>query len=255
MIESPRLDRLRLIFGNEGLQKLQDSTVMVLGLGGVGSSCAEALARGGIGTLIMMDRDVVEESNINRQALAFTRTLGHKKAEVMEKMVEEINPYCKTYTKEVFLTVDNVPETLGSFPRPDYVLDCIDTVSQKLAVAQWCAENGIRLISSMGAANKMDPAYLKFANIRRTQNCPLSKVIRIESRKRGIRGTEVLYSYEESFKVPGAGPTKGESLGSMSYMPPIMGQMMAGKVIRRLSGLEELPNPPRMGKPAQSVQE
>lgn len=246
--QSERLARLRLLLKDEGLEKLQDATVMVVGLGGVGSACAEALARGGVGTLILLDRDVVEESNINRQALAFTRTLGKVKADVMGAMVHEINPDCRTHTEQIFLTQDNVGATLERFPRPDYIVDCIDTVSQKLAIAKWCADNGIHLLSSMGAANRLDPLMLRFADIRKTLNCPMAKVIRLECRKRRIKGVEVLYSTELPFRVEriGEGRTKGETLGSMSYMPPIMGQMLAGKVIRRLAGMEKLPPPPRM---------
>lgn len=244
---SERHARLKLIFGEEGLEKLYNSTVMVLGLGGVGSACAEALARGGVGNLIVLDRDIVDESNINRQALAFTSTIGKVKAEVMENMIHEISPDCAVTAREVYLTPENIPEILSGLPRPDYVLDCIDTITQKLAIAQWCAERHIYLLSSMGAANKLDPEYLTFTNIRHTINCPMSRVIRGESYRRGIRGLEVLYSKEVLVKVANPGArTKGETLGSMSYMPPIMGQMIAGKAIRRLAGLEEFPNAPRM---------
>ncbi|WHS51347.1 tRNA threonylcarbamoyladenosine dehydratase [Rothia sp. SD9660Na] len=251
-VESERFARLRLLFKNEGLQKLQDATVMVLGLGGVGSACAEALARGGVGNLIVLDRDVVEESNINRQALAFTSTLGKVKAEVMEGMIKEIQPDCTVTAERVFLTPDNLAETLDKFPRPDYVIDCIDTITQKLAVYQWAAERGLNLVASMGAANRLDPTMLQFANIRRTYNCSMSKVVRAECRKRQIYGLEVLFSTELPFKVekvPGA-KAKGETLGSMSYMPPIMGQMLAGKVIRQLAGMEEIPAPPYLGSQA-----
>ncbi|WP_225733027.1 MULTISPECIES: ThiF family adenylyltransferase [unclassified Corynebacterium] len=245
-IRSERLARLKLLLGDSGLDKLEDSTVMVLGLGGVGSACAEALARGGVGTLILLDRDVVEESNINRQALAFTSTLGQKKAEVMQRMVYEINPDIITHAQPVFLTPQGIAETLDAFPRPDYVVDCIDTVSQKLNIAGWCADRELPLLSSMGAANKLDPTYLEFANIRKTINCPLSKVVRTECRKRRIKGLEVLYSTEVPVKRKNStSRSKGENLGSMSYMPPIMGQMLAGKVIRRLAGMEAIPRPPR----------
>lgn len=243
---SERLARLFLLLGDDGLDRLADSTVMVIGLGGVGSACAEALARGGVGSLILLDGDVVEESNMNRQALAFTSTLGMKKTEAMTTMVHEINPDCTVTARFGFLTPDNVEEVLKSFPQPDYVLDCIDTVTQKLAIAKWCADNGVRHLSSMGAANRLDPTQLEFANIRKTKICPMARVVRLECKAQRIKGVEVLYSTEIPQKPgkPGA-RTKGESLGSMSYMPPIMGQMLAGKVIRRLSGLEPLPRPPR----------
>lgn len=246
---SERHARLKLILGEEGLEKLYGSTVMVLGLGGVGSAAAEALARGGVGHLIVLDRDVVDESNINRQALAFTSTIGKVKADVMAGMIREISPECEVTAVKAYLDKDDIDGVLGQFPRPDYVLDCIDTISQKLAIAHWCAERHIPLLSSMGAANKLDPSRLRFANIKRTLNCPMSRVIRLQSIKRGIRGLEVLFSDEVAFKVDNpAARTKGETLGSMSYMPPIMGQMLAGKAIRRLAGLEPFPTPPRLAR-------
>lgn len=246
---SERHARLKLILREEGLEKLFGATVLVLGLGGVGSACAEALARGGVGRLVILDCDVIEESNINRQALAFSSTLGRRKPEVMAEMIHEINPDCQVTVRDIKLMPDNVSDVLSALPRPDYVLDCIDTISQKLAVAQWCAERGIYLLSAMGAANKLDPSHLRVAQIRRTQNCPMAKVIRHEALVRGIRGIEVLYSAEEPVRVANPGArTKGETLGSISYMPPIMGQMMAGVAIRRLAGLEPFPNAPRMRK-------
>lgn len=245
-MHSPRHARLHLLLGDEGLDNLAGATVLVLGLGGVGSACAEALARGGVGTLVLVDRDVVEESNINRQVVARTSTLGQRKTDIMAAMVKDINPDATVVAQHVFLTPDNVAEVLDALPRPDYVIDCIDTLSQKLAVVQWCAERGLRHIASMGAANRMDPMLLKFANLRKTEICQMSKVMRLECNKRRIKGVEVLFSTEIPAKPGGKGArTKGESLGSMSYMPPIMGMMLAGKVIRRLSGLEPMPRPPR----------
>ena len=240
-----RFSRLRLVLGSGGLEALERSTVMVLGLGGVGSSCTEALARGGVGTLILLDRDVVEESNINRQALAFMSTIGRKKAAVMSEMVADINPECATFAQQLFLTPENISATLDSFPVPDYVIDCIDTISQKLAVARWCGERGVPLVASMGAANKLDPRHLAFADVHLTRNCPMSRAMRKECRRRGIESLEVLFSSELPAKVDhGGSRLKGETLGSMSYMPPIMGQMLAGLVIRRLAGLEAMPQPP-----------
>lgn len=237
---SERFNRLALILQDEGLQRLQQSTVMVLGLGGVGSSCAEALARGGVGTLIVLDRDKIEASNINRQTLAYGSTIGRVKADVMTEMIADINPDCKVISKQVFLTKENIPQILSSFPKPDYVIDCIDTVSQKLAIASWCLENNIALIASMGAANKLDPTRLKFSYIEKTLNCPLSKVMRKECRRRGIKHLEVLSSSELPFEIQNkASASKADTLGSMSYMPPIMGKMLAGKVIVRLAGIEE----------------
>ena len=240
-------DRLLLILGEERLARLSQARVMVLGLGGVGSSCAEALARGGVGSLVLVDRDVVAPSNINRQALAFQSTLGRPKAEVMEAMVADINPSCEVIAVQAFIDKDHVAEQLGALPRPDYVVDAIDTVSQKLAIAAWCQEADIPEVSAMGGANKLDPCRLRFAPIEKTQVDPLARIVRKECRKRGIRGLTVLYSDEQPREAEGKRDAidehgfvrEGQSiLGTMSYFPPIMGQMMAGYVLRQLAGLQ-----------------
>lgn len=241
------IDRLRLILGDETLSRLRNARVMVIGLGGVGSSCAEALARGGIGSLVLIDRDVVMPSNINRQALAFHSTLSRPKTEVMRQMVLDINPECEVTTLQAFLSKDQISEQLGSLPKPDFVIDAIDTVSQKLAIAAWCQKEGIPEVSAMGGANKLDPSRLRFASIEETKMDPLARVIRKESRKRGLKPIMVLYSDELPREAEGKRNAINEKgfvhegasiLGTMSYFPPIMGQMLAGYVIRKLAGLE-----------------
>lgn len=238
-------DRLRIILGQERLDVLASSRVLVLGLGGVGSNCVEALARGGVGELVLVDRDVVQPSNINRQAVAYHSTIGRAKTDVMEEIVHDINPDCRVTTVHQFLSKENLVPTLDAFPRPDYVVDAIDTISQKLIVAKWCQDRGLRLISSMGGANKLNPERLRFSTIEKTKSCPICKVMRKECRKRGIRGLQVLYSSEVPMPVTPRGaelpggrrPEKGVTLGTMSYMPPIMGQMIAGRVICDLADL------------------
>ena len=239
-------DRLRLILGEAALARLQAARVMVIGLGGVGSSCAEALARGGIGKLVLLDRDVVTPSNINRQALAFHSTLGKPKSEVMKQMVLDINPDCEVHAVRTFIDKDHVPDLLDGLPKPDYVVDAIDTVAQKLAIASWCQDREIPEVSAMGGANKLDPTRLRFAPIEETQVDPLARVIRKEGRKRGIKGLMVLYSDEIPREAEGKRNAIDEKgfvregasiLGTMSYYPPIMGQMLAGYVIRALAGL------------------
>ncbi len=238
-------DRLRLILGDEGLARVADATVMVLGLGGVGSSCAEALARGGIGSLVLVDRDVVTPSNINRQALAFHSTVGRPKAEVMRDMVLDINPTCNVYAEQAFIEKDRIAEQLGALPRPNYVVDAIDTISQKLRIAAWCQDEGLPLVSAMGGANKLDPTRLRFSDISKTERDPIARIVRKECRKRGIKKLMVLWSDEEPREASGKWDAidehgfvrEGQSiLGTMSYFPPIMGQMLASKVIRDLVG-------------------
>jgi tRNA A37 threonylcarbamoyladenosine dehydratase len=239
-------DRLLLILGEERLARLAQARVMVLGLGGVGSSCAEALARGGVGSLVLVDRDVVAPSNINRQALAFQSTIGRPKADVMAEMVRDINPSCEVTAVHAFVDKDRVPDQLGALPRPSYVVDAIDTVSQKLAIAAWCQEQGIPEVSAMGGANKLDPCRLRFAPIEKTQVDPLARIVRKECRKRGIHGLTVLYSDEQPLEAEGKRDAIDEHgfvlegasiLGTMSYFPPIMGQMLASHVLRSIVGL------------------
>lgn len=237
--ESPN-DRLRLILGDEGLARLDGSTVLVIGLGGVGSNCAEALARGGVGGLVLLDRDVVAPSNINRQAVAFHSTIGLPKTDVMSRIVRDINPEARVTAVHGFLPKEGLSDVLDALPRPDYVVDAIDTIAQKLGVAEWARGHGYRLISSMGGGNRLDPTRLRFARIEDTVNDPLARIVRKECRRRGIHDLQVLFSDEKP--VPMRTITdeewekNGSLLGTMSYFPPIMGQMIASRVIRDLLG-------------------
>lgn len=237
------LSKSELILGVEGVERLAASTVMVLGLGGVGSNCVEALARGGVGRLIVVDHDVVQASNINRQAIAYHSTIGRKKAEVVAAMVRDINPRIVVEPIDMFVLRENIEQLLGAYESQlDYVIDAIDTVSTKLALAELADKRGFRLISSMGAANKLQPENFHIADLYDTVNCPLCRIMRKEGRKRGIRQLRVLYSSEQPVDVPsreGAARKERSNLGTMSYAPPIMGQMIAGDVIRTLSGIME----------------
>ncbi len=233
-------DRLRLILGEEGLSRLAAARVAVIGLGGVGSSCAEALVRGGVGHLVLLDRDVVAPSNLNRQALAFMSTMGQPKAEVMRRMALDINPEADVTAVTAFLERERLAEQMDALPRPDYVVDAIDTVAQKLRLAEWCQRRGVPELSAMGAANKLDPSRLRFARIEDTVRCPLARVMRKECRRRGIHGLRVLFSDEEPVRMEAISDERwmreGSLLGTMSYLPPIMGQMIASRVIRDLLG-------------------
>ena len=242
-------EKLELVMGAEGLARLASAHVAVLGLGGVGSNCVEALARGGVGNLFLVDRDIVQASNINRQAIAFRSTLGRRKVDVMRAMVADINPLAVVETRHMLVLRENLGELLDEMRAwaeadggaLDYVVDAIDTVSAKLALAEIAQERGITLISSMGAANKLHPEALRIADLYDTVNCPLCRIMRKEGRKRGIRRLRVLYSAEEPVRVPtreGAARSERSNLGTASFMPPIMGQMIAGAVLRELAGLE-----------------
>lgn len=236
------LSRLEVMWGAEGLERIQRSTVMVLGVGGVGSNCIEALARGGVGTLIIVDGDAVAASNINRQAIAFTDTVGRRKVDVMREMIGRINPGTRVLARDAFVRAEDIEALIEGCRaeaggRIDYLVDAIDTVSTKLAVADLAERTGIPLVSSMGGAMKLAPERLRIADIYETSGDALSRVMRKECRKRGIGRLDVLYSDEEPVARPDSPATREGSrppLGTASYFPPIMGQMLAGFVIRKL---------------------
>ncbi|MBR5259462.1 MAG: tRNA threonylcarbamoyladenosine dehydratase [Eggerthellaceae bacterium] len=230
--------RLRRILGEEGLAKLEGSTVVVFGLGGVGGSCAEALVRGGIGHLAFVDGDRVCLSNLNRQAIAFQSTIGQTKVDAMCAMARDIYPDVQVEGLVTFVLPENLDEVMGGLPEKiDYIVDAIDTLSAKLAIAQYAQERGIPVISSMGAANKTDPTKLRFADLFKTDHCPLCRAMRKQARAKGLKKLQVLYSSEEPISVAheeGAARSERTNLGTMSYMPPVMGQMIAGYVIQEL---------------------
>jgi tRNA A37 threonylcarbamoyladenosine dehydratase len=234
--------RLERIMGSEGLARLERSHVMVLGLGGVGSNCVEALARGGVGTLTIVDHDRVELSNINRQAIAFRSTIGKQKTVVTQGMIKDINPTARVISLDEFLFADHVDTFFEQHGTGvDYVVDAIDTISTKLALAQYADAHDMTFISSMGAANKLRPDCFTFADIYDTVNCPMCRIVRKEARKRGIAHIPVLYSSEHPVKVPTAeGATRRDrsDLGTASFVPPIMGQMIAGEVLCHLAGIQ-----------------
>ena len=235
-------DRLEIIMGKDGVARLEASRVLVLGCGGVGSSCVEALARGRVGTLAIVDKDVVAPSNINRQAIAFASTVGRRKIDVMAAMISDINPACTVIARDAFVLPDNLEATIDAVRDAcggelDCIVDAIDTVSTKIALAELAERRGWRLISSMGAANKLHPECLRIADIHETSRDPLSRIVRKECRRRGVGHLTVLYSNEDPVRTaPRAGDGAGgrTELGTASYMPPIMGQMIAGYVIRDL---------------------
>lgn len=246
--------RLRPIFTDEGLARIQGSRVLVIGLGGVGSSCVEALARACVGELFLVDRDTVDPSNLNRQALAFESTVGRVKADVMREMIRDINPSCRVECRQHYVTKENLPEVLAwagaevdeegrvvGRGELDYVVDAIDTITQKLELARLTWGANIPEVSSMGAANKLNPEKFALADISKTHGCRMARTIRKECARRGVRHLEVLYSPEEPVRPSAvAGSSHGglSNLGTASYMPPIMGQMVAGRVIRALIGYE-----------------
>lgn len=220
--------RTEILIGSEGLKKLAQSKVAVFGLGGVGSFAAEALARAGIGTLILVDHDTVCPTNINRQLHALHSTLGRPKTELMSERLRDINPVAKVYAYQEFVKSDNVERFL--VPGLSYAVDAIDTVSSKLALIERAYILGIPIISAMGAGNRLDPTRLKIGDIGETSICPLARVMRRELKKRGItRGIPVVYSREPAVKPPRQ--ERERINGSISFVPPVCGMYLAAKVV------------------------
>lgn len=235
-----RTDRLERLLGRGGVERLASTCVMVIGIGGVGSNCVEALARGGVGSFVLVDGDRVQESNVNRQAIAFTSTLGRPKVDVMRDMIHEINPQAHVETLERRVLPDGVESLFEECPV-DYCIDAQDTVTTKLAIAAYCDAHDLPLLSSMGAANTFDPTKLAFADIYETSSCPLSRIVRKQARKMGIRSMRVLYSTETPACTQareGAERSERSDLGTMSYLPAIMGQMLAARAICDVLGIE-----------------
>lgn len=235
--------RTELLIGKEGLERLRRSSVMVFGVGGVGSHCIEALARSGVGRLILIDNDTVSVTNINRQSIAYHSTVGRMKTEVMKERIRDIDPAIRVSTCETFVLPDNLGEILDAEPGVDYVIDAIDTVSAKIALAEEALKRDIPLISSMGTGNKLHPELFEIADLADTSVCPLCRVMRRELKQRGIMHLKVLYSKEKPVDVSGrsTGEDRGvrRSLpGSVSFVPPVAGLLIAGEVIRILAGAD-----------------
>lgn len=230
--------RTELLVGEEGINKLHNSKVIVFGIGGVGSFVVEALTRAGVGNLILVDNDTICISNLNRQIHATQATVGMIKVEAMKERVISINPKCNVEAKQVFITADNISEIIPS--DVDYVVDAIDTVTSKLALAEYCYKNNINIISSMGTGNKMDPTQFRVSDVFKTKVCPLAKVMRHELRKRGVKKLKVVYS-EEMPMTPDKGravpSAKRQTPGSISFVPPVAGMIIGGEVIKDLTGL------------------
>ena len=229
-------EREALLVGEDGVRKLSEKTVAVFGLGGVGSFVCEALARGGIGHLILVDNDTVAESNLNRQLVALHSTLGKKKTEVAKARVFDINPAAKVETYEMFYMPDTADEI--DLSVCDFVVDAIDTVTAKLELAVRCDRLGVPCISCMGTGNRLDATKFCVTDINKTDTCRLARVMRRELRKRGVKKLKVVYSKAEP-NPPTPDPSKRKQTpGSISFVPPVAGMICAGEVIRTLLGIE-----------------
>lgn len=233
--------RSELLLGREAMEKLASSCVAVFGVGGVGSHCIEALARGGVGSLVLVDNDTVSLTNLNRQSIAYHSTVGQYKTAVMKERIRDINPGASVVTFETFVLPDNLDALFEALPRPvDYIVDAIDTVTAKLALAEYARAHSIPIIASMGTGNKLHPELFEITDLSKTSVCPLCKVMRRELKKRGITSLKVLYSREEPRKPLAESEevsSKRATPGSVSFVPPVAGLLIAGEVIRELAGI------------------
>ncbi|EES90502.1 tRNA threonylcarbamoyladenosine dehydratase [Clostridium botulinum C] len=229
------LTRTEKILGVESIETLKKSKVVILGVGGVGGFATEGIARSGVGTIVLVDKDVVDITNINRQIIATNSSVGKSKVEVMEERIKDINPECNIKVHKVFIGEDNLGEIIDL--DTDYVIDAIDTVSSKIALAVWCEKHNVNLISSMGTGNKLDPTKLEISDIYNTKVCPLAKVMRRELKRRNVKHLKVVYSQEQPIKPM----IKEEELnmrkkspGSVSFVPSVAGLIIAGEVLKNL---------------------
>lgn len=231
--------RTALLLGKDGVERLSQAKVAVFGVGGVGSYCVEALARAGIGTLILFDSDRIAVSNINRQLIALHSTVGMLKTEVAARRIADINPDCHVIQYPVFF----LPENAAQYDLSDcsYIVDAVDTVAAKLSIIQLAMEKDIPVISCMGAGNKLDPTRFEVADISHTSVCPLARVMRRELKKRGIEHCKVVYSQEPALSpaVPDEllpdGSSRRAIPGSISFVPSAAGLILAGEVIKDLA--------------------
>ena len=230
--------RAELLLGEEALHKLRSARVALFGIGGVGSFAAEALARGGVGHITLVDGDTVNITNINRQLIALHSTVGKEKTAVMAERIADISPETEVETYPVVYGAEN--RDLLDFSTYDYVIDAIDTVTSKLILIEEAKKAGVPVISCMGTGNKFHPERFEVTDISKTSVCPLAKVMRKELKVRGIKNVKVVYSKEEPQK-PAESPETGKRQipGSLSFVPPVAGLLLAGEVIRHIAGVTD----------------
>ena len=245
-----RFSRTEILFGNEAMEKLAGSRVAVFGIGGVGGYTVEALARSGVGTIDIIDDDKVCLTNINRQIIATTKTIGKYKVDVAEERILDINPKCNVIKHRTFYMPDSADEF--EFEKYDYIVDAIDTVTAKIDLVMKANQYKVPIISAMGAGNKTDPTAFEVADIYKTSVCPLARVMRYELKKRKIRKLKVVYSKETPIKPindmasscrtncvcpPGTArkcTQRRDIPGSVAFVPSVAGLIIAGEVVKDL---------------------
>lgn len=230
-------ERSRLVLGENSTEILRGKTVMLLGLGGVGSYTLEALARSGIGRLILVDGDCVSETNLNRQLLALRSTIGRSKVDIAAERVADIDPQIEVQRINRFV----LPEDIAELPLADCdcVIDAIDTVGTKLKLAEWSAKSSVPLISCMGTGNKLDPSQFRAADIYSTHGCPLARVMRSELKKRGVKALRVVYSPETPCRSVAADSNDGRHApGSVPFVPGAAGLLLAAEAVKLLLNIK-----------------
>lgn len=237
MNESDWFSRTELLIRKEGLAKLQKAHVLIAGLGGVGGYAAEAICRSGVGSITIVDSDIISTSNRNRQLVALTSTVGQKKTGIMAQRLLDINPALNLRIHEIYLKDKKTEEVLS--PGFDYVIDAIDTLSPKIFFIKHCVDRRLRLISSMGSGGRLDPSRIQVGDISDSKGCQFAQVVRKKLHVLGIRsGFKVVYSTEpvakETVIVTDNFPNKKSTVGTISYMPAMFGLMAASEVIRDL---------------------
>lgn len=227
---SNQFSRTELLIGKNGIDKLQNAKVAIFGIGGVGSYVMEGLARAGVGSFILVDKDEVDESNINRQIIATHKTIGLPKVEVAKQRILDINPTANIDIRRIFF----MPESEDFFDEKiDYVVDCVDTVTAKIEIIIRAKKHNIPVISCMGTGNKLDPTKFEVGDIYKTSICPLAKVMRKELKKIGIDNLKVVYSKEEPIKTNKVDKETNKQIpGSISFVPSVAGLIIAGEVIK-----------------------
>ena len=228
-----RFLRSSAVLGEAAMEKISASRVAIFGIGGVGGHAAEAIARSGVGKIDLIDADTVSVSNLNRQIVALDSTVGKYKSDVMRDRILDINPSCEVISHKVFYSKET--ESAFDLSRYDYIIDAIDTVSSKLLLIENAKRAGVKIISSMGAGNKLDPTAFCVADIYNTSVCPLARVMRTELKKRGIHELRVVYSKEEPKRAVASEDFNRHAPGSVAFVPSVVGLIMAGEVIRELS--------------------
>ena len=226
------LNRQENLIGKENTQRLSEARFAVIGLGGVGGAVTEALARCGIGSLLLMDCDAFDETNLNRQILATRKEIGRRKTEVAEERVRSINPDCEITAVDRRLDAESV-QILDEF-RPDCVIDAVDQVTAKLIIIDWCKKHDVHVVSSMGTGNRTDAGSFRIGDVEDTAGCgcPLARVMRRELRARSITGVDVLYGADAPEHTGDRTPA------SISFVPPVAGYLIAGHAVRRYLGIK-----------------